>query len=740
MGAWEQSEDEAMKGACRRTPALARLVFKLLAATAAMAVPPVLAETPPVAPHGGDSQAGCLDCHGERDLPAETPRGRTLRLWVDPQLLRQSVHADLDCTDCHGGQKTWQEAPHNDGKPLTDRCAECHEREDREYAAGIHGQMRRSGKLQKAPDCRDCHGGHDIAPVSSSESRVSPLRQPETCGRCHGDDRLVLGDGIAKRLLVERYMSGVHWGALQAGKKAASCSDCHGLHDVRPSSEAESRVSPTGLVATCGRCHPAQARLFSEGSHGSALLHGNLDVPTCITCHGDHETASLRAGTGGKRDFAGTEICMWCHGNARMMARYALDTSPVESYLGDFHGLTQRGTSGASATCADCHDAHHSLPATHPQSRMHITNRGTTCGKCHGQSNESFIMSFTHRTSSVPHGGQIQRVISWIYTILIFLVIGGMLVHNLIVWRHALRRKLEHQRANAFIVRLNRFERLWHWGLFLSFLLLAVTGFALRYPDSLLFRWMYALGMSEWLRAMVHRLAAAVLVVSMAAFLAYQIFWRSGRRWFRDMLPRLSDVREFWANMRYHLGAAAQRPRFGVFSYVEKAEYWALVWGTGIMLVTGLLLAFSKYLPRDWPEWIIDLARLIHFFEAVLAVLAILVWHLFSAVFHYDEYPMDTSWLTGVITEEEARRRFSDAAILAHAAVVPASPAHAEPESVPAVRDAAPPEADGASEGASHSTDGETASPSPESPEAGEEVANTDRGSPATPADDDRDQ
>jgi formate dehydrogenase gamma subunit len=468
-----------------------------------------------------------------------------------------------------------------------------------------------------------------------------------------------VGEGIAKRKLVERYRSSVHWRKLRLGKPAASCTDCHGKHTILPSSDARSMVSHVGLVKTCARCHEEASRTYSKGSHGRTLLLGNLDVPTCITCHGDHDMTSLRSRSASQRNFAGTEVCIWCHGNARMMARYALDTSPVESYIRDFHGLTQRGTKGASATCSDCHDPHHSLPESHPESRMHLSNRGATCGKCHGKSSGTFIMSFTHRAVAVDHGGSIKQTVVTIYIVLIVTLIGAMVLHNLIIWLHALRRKASQQRRFAKIVRLNRFERAWHVILLLSFCTLVFTGFALKFPDSVWFQWLYALGLTESARSTIHRISAVVMIGSLVVFFGYQIGSRAGRRWWSQMLPRWSDLKDLVATLRYHLGRRAVRPRFGIFSYVEKIEYWALLWGALVMLVTGLVLWFPKSLPESWPSWVIDVARLIHFYEAILASLAIVVWHFFHTIFRPGEYPMDTSWLTGVLTEREAEHRFT---------------------------------------------------------------------------------
>ncbi len=94
---------------------------------------------------------------------------------------------------------------------------------------------------------------------------------------------------------------------------------------------------------------------------------------------------------------------------------------------------------------------------------------------------------------------------------------------------------------------------------------------------------------------------------------------------------------------------------FDRFNYVEKAEYWALVWGSVVMSVTGILLWFANESLRWMPKWALDLATLVHYYEAWLAFIAILVWHLYQNVLNPDVYPMNWGWVTGMINEEQLR-------------------------------------------------------------------------------------
>ncbi len=396
-----------------------------------------------------------------------------------------------------------------------------------------------------------------------------------------------------------------------------------------------------------------------------ALLQGNPDVPDCVDCHGDHDIVSLSA-QDGKRDYAATQVCIWCHTNERLMGRYGMDTSQAENYMNDFHGLAQKSSLGATATCADCHDAHKSLNHEDPASSMHVDNRKDACAKCHGDASEAFVMSFTHKhTTGDESRFVINRIVTIVYILLIIAVIGGMLLHNLIIWSFYVRRKFRsQQKSKCKVVRMNGFERIWHWALFFSFTLLGITGFALVYPDSWVFSWMFDSFLSEQSRAWMHRAAAIVMCVDMGIFLVYKTVTSHGRnRWWKEMFPGWHDIKDVFVTMTYHLGITKEKPLYRVFNYAEKAEYWALWWGTLVMAVTGFVLWFSHLLPAGTPDWLLDISLTIHFYEAILACMSIAVWHFFFVIYHPEEYPVNLSSITGRLTDHEAEERFTKEAI-----------------------------------------------------------------------------
>jgi cytochrome b subunit of formate dehydrogenase len=112
----------------------------------------------------------------------------------------------------------------------------------------------------------------------------------------------------------------------------------------------------------------------------------------------------------------------------------------------------------------------------------------------------------------------------------------------------------------------------------------------------------------------------------------------------------------------YHLGIRKDHPKFENYNYIEKAEYWALIWGTIVMGITGFILWFPTLIGDSAPLWIIKVSETVHFYEAVLASLAIIVWHWFFVMFRPQEYPMSFTCVDGKMTivhyKEEHKMRF----------------------------------------------------------------------------------
>jgi cytochrome b subunit of formate dehydrogenase len=182
-----------------------------------------------------------------------------------------------------------------------------------------------------------------------------------------------------------------------------------------------------------------------------------------------------------------------------------------------------------------------------------------------------------------------------------------------------------------------------------------VTGFALKYPES----W-WAQPLVAWegkvaLRGIIHRTAGVILLLSLLYHVGHLMASRRDRAILRSLVPRLQDARDLWAMFRHNLGLSKERPTFRTFTYAEKIEYLAYIWGSAVMAVTGFLLWFNTTTLTYLPSWVADAATVTHFYEAVLATLSILVWHLYMVIFDPAVYPMDASWITGKVPADHLR-------------------------------------------------------------------------------------
>ena len=167
------------------------------------------------------------------------------------------------------------------------------------------------------------------------------------------------------------------------------------------------------------------------------------------------------------------------------------------------------------------------------------------------------------------------------------------------------------------------------------------------------------------MRSLIHRVAAAIFVAVTVTHAISLMVSRKLRNHWKEMLPNLNDSREAVSNFAYNLGLGDQPPGRSPHSYVEKAEYWAVVWGAVVMIATGLLLWANNVAMRLLPKSWLDVATSVHFYEALLATLAIAVWHFYPIIFDPEVYPLNTAFLTGysVKKSEHSRERHEPAPV-----------------------------------------------------------------------------
>ncbi|MGH7597106.1 MAG: formate dehydrogenase subunit gamma, partial [bacterium] len=209
---------------------------------------------------------------------------------------------------------------------------------------------------------------------------------------------------------------------------------------------------------------------------------------------------------------------------------------------------------------------------------------------------------------------------------------------------------------NKYYERWTRVERYQHWILAISFIILAITGFALKYPEAAWVQPLLVLEGSFSLRGWLHRLAALAFVGLGVYHVGYMLFTFRGRMLLKSLAPMRQDWADLKNNFRFLLGKQNAPPEFDHFSYMEKAEYWALVWGTIVMALTGFLLWFENIALKIFPLWMMEIFTVIHLYEAWLATLAIFVWHFYFVIFNPEVYPLNQSMIDGKMSEQEMER------------------------------------------------------------------------------------
>ena len=663
---------------------------------------------------GGNDE--CLACHGEKGATM-LRKGKTVSLFVDAHAFAGSAHAGLECVSCHEGfsaselphaKKTrpvnclschdgdrfthYAESVHGapkGGAPAL-RCADCHGNhaivsvsaespearkqfavatcsrchgaEESRFTASDHGVALAAG-VTGAPTCIDCHDEHDVRKPSDAAAQTNHARVAAMCLRCHLDNPDVRNRVGPSAGFVSSYENSIHARAVARGDTtAATCIDCHGSHDMRKGSNPASGVARKNIAATCGRCHAAVLEQYRGSIHGTKFAAGVTASAVCTDCHGEHNILSPKdASSPVAARNVSAQVCSPCHASVRLTRKFGLASDRFQSFADSYHGLAGEAGSVEVANCASCHGVHDIKPSSDSTSRISKQNIARTCGACHPGANENFARGSVHVIASSGNEG-ILYVVATGYILLIAVVIGGMFLHNLLDFLRKSRRKLHERRemtahnhtAHRLYLRMSFEERLQHGALLLSFFTLVLTGFALRFPDAW---WVAPIRAFSPLafaaRGVLHRAAAVVLVLAGLYHVYYVSAVPRGKKLLRDLMPVPQDVRDAIGVLKYNLGLSPVKPLFGRFSYIEKSEYWALVWGTIVMAATGAILWFDNtflgILTKLW--W--DVARTVHYYEAWLATLAVVVWHFYFIMFNPDVYPINLAFWKGTLTEGE---------------------------------------------------------------------------------------
>ncbi len=510
---------------------------------------------------------------------------------VDSTVIYRSAHGDLVCYDCH---RDVTDVPHSKPPGAVD-CAICH------TEGGVRG---------------------------STAGHAAPGR----------------GD--------------LHTLALRGkGGNTPACIACHGGHDAQLVRSPKSRLAPGRIAETCSVCHEPESRQYSESIHGTEARRGNRDTPTCSTCHPEH----ISLGQASIRQQGVIRKCLSCHEDPGLQAKYSLPANRLASFLGSYHGAASELGDSRVANCVSCHSAHKILPSTDPRSTVNPRNMALTCGQCHPGAGTMFAAGRVHLEPSLKHDQLVFFVRTGYQLFIIGLISSflGYIALDLVARRRRRFPPSRHPaRRSAYdpeFVRLTLNQRIQHWLLITCFITLMVTGLPLTTPTSAVARRLVVFLGGMGARAIIHRTTAVVLILLVCYHLLYVLFSRRGYREFWELTPGLQDGRDVLRMLRFYLGLSPVPARFGRYNFIEKFEYLAVGWGSVVMISTGILLWAPGLALSVVPKWVMDAALIVHGWEAILAFLAIIIWHMYNVHFNASVFPMSPVWLTGKISLHELR-------------------------------------------------------------------------------------
>jgi cytochrome b subunit of formate dehydrogenase len=527
---------------------------------------------------------------------------------------------------------------------LAKDCLECHADaiKSQAYANSVHG----------ANACTSCHV--DIIDLEKHAQGIY-IPQKAQCSICHEKE-------------AAEYSRNVH-----NIKEKFSCVACHSdIHYLKPWEGSKIQI-----IKKCTSCH-AEADYVASG-HERAVMNGNNDSAVCSDCHGLHDTkvwhTSGRTYPVEAREFY-TRACDKCHANKELMKKNNLTTIAVETYEHSIHGKIQK-LGYAAAGCADCHTSHNILPKEDPKSSINARNLIKVCSRCHGRVNTNFIKFITHPDfeDRVKYPQLFWTMVCMVVLLLIVLVFYWS--HTVLWWRkafwekqrllaegHLISDKLTKiKNPGATYIRFKLRDRILHLVVIFTFFGLASTGLPLKFPDAPWSKFMLSFIAGWQVAALLHRICAFILIVAFLVVLGYCFHFtffnkKGGNNWKErlsgpySLLPRKKDWHDFIAMGKWFVDQGPP-PRFDHWTYWEKFDFLAVFWGMAAIGLSGILMWLPGVTTEFLPGWVINIARIVHSEEALLAVGFIFTVHFFNTHFVPTKWPMNYAIFTGRIYKWE---------------------------------------------------------------------------------------
>lgn len=505
-----------------------------------------------------------------------------------------------------------------------------------------------SAAPQDADDPKWCRACHQEPELSAKRFRAS-AHAKQTCRDCHTGFQFNPHEPV-------KDASGKEIDALkEAGFNQpvalAACISCH-----------DDATASVGLMDHAKRKEGAKPLTAKEAKEKG--------LPYCLDCHGSvHEIALSKNQSPVERRRAMNERCVNCHGDPKKMQPFERSALMPKEYEHTMHARKLELGSEQAPGCMDCHPSH-------KKARAKAQQAGSPCAECHKGVKTEFMALANHKPvdrETRPVSWWTQKFFAW----LTFLTILALSLHVLLDLLGVIRRSWSrrgkpesHAAVEAplpvlaevsegrveqagTVLRFDVWQRIAHGVMALSFTTLVLTGWPLSAAgigaSQSLVRAFGGLETVGWL----HRVAAVGLIAACVIHLIYLgVLVATGKLRF-SMLPKPKDIFDLFANLAWFVGLRQDKPKYERFSYFEKFDYWAVFWGCVIMIGSGAVRWFPDFVLQYAPTWVYEIAFLAHTDEALLAALAIFVWHFYNVHLRPAVFPMSWVFLTGRMSLEE---------------------------------------------------------------------------------------
>ncbi len=583
--------------------------------------------------------SSCLSCHGE--------------------ISKKGFHATVNkfsCTQCHSGvhpkeapgakiAKTKVETP--TAFPFAD-CTSCHSasKYKEHFSSTSHGAL----------NCTVCHQGiRDLNRHMSKQEKPGLI----SCAVCHRD-------------IDKKYVKSAH-----AVTAKLTCLKCH--TDIHPTKALSVKNDKTTVILACTKCHE-QGKYAAKG-HGAKVLAGNQDAASCNDCHGIHDVPIFPAtskGDADKREFY-SKACVFCHREGGVAGKYGVFPMAVKAYGETYHGkVRQLGSYEKVAGCQDCHTGHNILPADNPASVLTPQALIKTCGKCHSSFHRRFVSYVPHPDPDNPKKFLTLYLTKKFMIGLLITVFTFFWIHSLLWWRKAYAEKscliqgglsvetvLPEDQGRQYVRRFSLQDRLMHILLILSFFGVVLSGFPLKYPETSWAKAIVAIFGGVQNAGNVHRFSAVIMWI-----LFLYTCWLSLRFLFPgfksegwvarlfgpdSLFPRVKDFQDCWGMFKWFFNRG-EKPQFDRWTYWEKFDFMAVFWGMFLIGLSGIVMWIPELSSYVMPGWMINIVFLAHSEEAFLAAVFIFTIHFFNNHLVPDKFPLEKNIFTGSYTLEALRR------------------------------------------------------------------------------------